>query len=197
MATMHDYQRGFCKKHEDKRPLLNASSKEDPACLGRDFDAINLDIQEVDISTGVDLRTLPNFVLGDVLKSHEIFPENHFQLIVLGEFVEHCKVHAAEMALESLHKVLHVDGLMLLTFPLDARPPRAQHAERHLKSYLEHEEGDNLITVWHQTVWEDDMLADLFQKTGFEEVEREPLRYSFVRAKPGQPQGWAIVVKKS
>ena len=188
----HAYQIMYCKNA--KQPILNAACKEDPAKLGVTYGAINLDVWDECKQSNVKFATLPNFVQGDVCDMH-MFKDGHFGTVVLGEFLEHCVVGAARRALNEVRRVLADDGTVALTFPLDPRPPEAQHAKIHLKIYVKGETGHDM-TVWHQTVWLDPMLASLFEDTGFKEIHREPLDYAFV-GKLMQPNGWAVVLAKA
>lgn len=187
----HTYQQNFCKN--GATPILNAACKEDPAKLGKLYGAFNLDIWDKCQHTNIDLRSLPNFVQGDVCNM-TMFEDEFFGTVVLGEFLEHCKVPAAARALKEVRRVLKPDGFVVVTFPLDPRPPERQHSKHHLKVYLEGESGED-FTVWHQTVWEDDMLVKLFEETGFQEVRRSALVYSFVGALRN-PNGWGMVLEK-
>lgn len=189
MTQAHQYQLKACK--DSPRPLLNAACKEDPAGLGVNYDATNLDIWTKCQHTNRDLTKLPNFVQGDVCNM-TMFEDKHFGTVCLGEFIEHCKVPAAERALKECHRVLKDDGLLVLTFPLDHRPPEKQHAARHLVTYLTGDSGSD-ITVAHQTIWSQEMLEDLFKVTGFTEISRTELIYGFITNKPN---GWGIQLEK-
>ena len=190
MNGAHKWQRKHCEG--SLTPILNAACKEDPAHLGGDYDAINLDIWDFDEQTKIHLSKIPNFQQGDVMNMP--FTDRKFGTIVLGEFLEHCVPQAAKDSLLECHRVLKDDGKMVITLPLDGRPAEAQHAKHLLKIIVEGETGHN-VTVWHQTVWEDPMLEELFASTGFEEVLREPLGYGFVKPKR-DPDGWGIILKK-
>ena len=63
-----------------------------------------------------------------------------------------------------------------------------------MKVWVEGETGHD-ITVWHQTWWTDEMLAELFAETGFEEIDRKMLGYGFVGH--GDPEGWGITLVKA
>jgi len=184
----------MCSKYENLRPILNVACKEDPAKLGKSFGATNLDIETFCTQTKTNLpQKVPNFINGNVLEMSSIFTPGFYKLIVVGEFIEHCVVHCAVQALTECHKVLSDDGLLVLTFPLDDRPPEQQHAADQLRVIVPGETGTD-ITVWHQTVWTDEMLGGLFLRTGFREIERQTLSYGFVG--PKDPQGWGIILEK-
>ncbi len=167
----HQYQRDRCAEFES--PILNVACKEDPAHLGRDFDAENIDIEDYDIETDTDLySTVPNFTRMSVQRMS--FPTRMFAHVVLGEFLEHCTFDAAVEALEEVNRVLQPGGRVTITFPKDTRSPEQQRPPHELQEYCEG------ITSWHQTVWTDQMLDDLAKKTGFREIRtyREKLTYA-------------------
>lgn len=191
MGANYTFQRNVCGLAVETKqtPILNAACKEDPAKLGKDFNAINFDLMDYDAHTKTKLKDLRNFVQGDILDAAEIFEAEFFGCIVLGEFIEHCVPSAALKALQELARVLKPDGFLALTFPLDGRPKERQHAKHHLKVYLEGESGHD-ITVWHQTVWTDEMLSKLFEEAGLKETRREELHYGFCEG------GWGITLEK-
>lgn len=192
MSSAHTFQKKMCEDaiERGRVPILNAACKEDPAHLGRDFNAINLDITDYDPHTKTKLPDLKNYKQGDILEAGSLFEAGFFGSIVLGEFIEHCVYDAAAKALTELHKVLKSDGFMVLTFPLDARPKHVQHAKHHLVVTVEGDTGHD-ITVWHQTVWTDEMLTKLFEATGFKEASRTALHYGFCVG-----GGWGITLEK-
>jgi SAM-dependent methyltransferase len=175
----HEYQRMVCEGAG--RPVLNTACKEDPARLGELFDAINLDINEFDPHTQVHgLASVKNFMVGDARALP--WKEPLFRCVVLGEILEHCTHTAALDILLEAARVLLPDGVICVTFPLDARPPEAQH-QRHLLV-----QWDNGITSWHQTQWTDDLFFPLLREAGLRQLDRIPIDYPFL---PGQaPQGW-------
>jgi len=192
LRNCHNYQREACAELRENGAILNAACKEDPGNLSQ-YGVINFDICELDEQTGKRLTDLPRFILGSVLKAADTFSEGQFAAVILGEYLEHCTMPAAIKSLEQMRYVLADDGVLVLTFPLDGRPKEKQHAKHLLKVWVEGETGHD-ITVWHQTVWTDEMLADLFKQTGFEVISREPLGYSFVN---GYPQGWGVRLRKA
>lgn len=191
MNSAHRWQREACKGAA--QPILNAACKEDPAKLGGDYGAINMDIWTFDEQTKKPLSQIPNFVQGDVLNMH--WEDGHFGTIILGEFLEHCVPAAAEAALAECKRCLKDDGVLAVTFPLDGRPAKAQHAEHLLKVIVKGETGHD-ITVWHQTVWEEEMLLPMFERLGLEITKREPISYGFIAPKR-DPEGWGILLKKA
>lgn len=188
----HTYQREMVQDRVGLGPILNAACKEDPANLSQ-FGVTNLDICTHCEMIHRDLRKLPNFVLGSVLDMSKHFEEGQFKTIVLGEFLEHVVEPVGYTALHQCRGVLHDDGQLVLTFPLDDRPPEAQHAKRHLKVWVAGETGHD-VTVWHQLVWTDAMLEKLFAETGFTEISRTELHYGFIKRKPA---GWGVLLAKT
>lgn len=91
----------------------------------------------------------------------------------MGEFIEHCVIDVAVTCLREAHRVLVDNGRLCLTFPRDGREKKGQHPDPLL---IEWSPG---ITSWHQTVWTEDILSDLFAGSGFAEVSRLPLDYGF------------------
>lgn len=191
MNAAHHWQRKGCE--DAPKPILNAACKEDPAHLGGDYGAINLDIWTHDEQTNIPLSRIPNFQQGDVLNMS--FEDGHFGTIVLGEFLEHCMPGAAKAALLECHRVLKDDGKFVVTFPLDSRPAHSQHAKHLLKVIVEGETGHD-VTVWHQQVWEDELILPLFTECGFEVVLREKIPYGFI-SRGQDPQGWGFILKKA
>ena len=150
-------------------PILNACSKEDPAGLA-DFGATNLDIQKFDPSLGIDLtKAVPNYVHGDVC--HMPFQDKSYKLVVLGEALEHFLPFKAVEVLTEIKRVLMDDGRIFLTFPKDPRPWQTQHNP---PVNIEFVPG---AFAQHVTVWEDDMLLDLFGKVGLKEIHRQNTTY--------------------
>ena len=90
----HVYQRTVCATA--RHPILNAACKEDPACLGVKYNATNLDITDYCHFSNTDLKTLRNYIQGDVLNLRATFDAQFFPTIVLGEFLEHCVPSAAK-----------------------------------------------------------------------------------------------------
>ncbi len=162
----HEFQREACEAAQ--LPILNAACKEDPAQLGADFGAVNLDICEYDPHTKTDMRKLPGFVHGSVLKIP--FEDGHFNTVVLGEFLEHCEHPVAMQALEECTRVLNYGGKLIITYPKDPRPKEGQHPEELL---IEWSPG---ITSWHQTVWPEEEVCANLKKLGYrvEKVEEIP-----------------------
>lgn len=185
----HQYQIESCRVGE--LPILNAACKEDPAHLGQLFNATNLDITNFCMQTKTNLNNIPNFIQGDALDLP--FENESYNTVVLGEFIEHCIPAAAVKAFEEAWRVLTPQGLLIVTFPLDHRPPHAQHAKDQLVVTVAGETGTD-ITVWHQTVWTDEMLESLFVATGPWIVEeKKELDYGFIR---NVPNGWGFRLRK-
>jgi SAM-dependent methyltransferase len=172
---------------------LNAACKEDPAHLGIKYNAINLDITDHCYFSNTDLKTLRNYVQGDVLNLRATFEEKHFPTIVLGEFLEHCVPAAAKQALISVREVLTDDGVLVVTYPLDDRPKEVQHALHMLVSTVEGDTGHD-ITTYHQTVWDAESLDALLKETGWVIEQKQPLHYGFLPGK--NPGGYGMMLKK-
>jgi len=149
--------------------LLNAACADDPAGLGN-LGAINLDVQVAEKHTGHDFSKNKNFVHGTVFDMP--FPDDHFDCVVLGEFLEHCKVERAEAALTECRRVLKPGGHLVLTIPLDARSKEEQRG-----TDIWPDEYDQGVTCHHQTWWTRRMLYELRRKTKFVEVGSAALFY--------------------
>jgi SAM-dependent methyltransferase len=168
----HVYQREACESLRGGR-ILSVACKEDPSQLGRDFGAINLDQQDFDPQEQLSLYEIPNFVVGDACNLP--FGAEEFDLVVLGEFLEHCPFDAAVTALREASRVIRPDGRIAVTVPLDGRPAEAQHAPEHLVTWA------HGITSWHQTVWDESLFSALLGEVGLREVDRSwrELNYGF------------------
>lgn len=156
-----------------QHPVLNLACKEDPAFLGRDFNAINMDQQDFDPQEGMSLYDLPNFECGSALDIQR--PDGVFGIVVIGELLEHCPYDAAQTVLSEASRVVMDNGYIILTFPLDPRKPEQQHAKEHLVTW------DGGITSWHQSVWDDESFAGLIASVGLKEMPsfRSTLQYGF------------------
>jgi len=179
----HQYQRD--KAAEFDFPILNVACKEDPAHLGLDFDATNVDIEDYDIETDTDLYSVPNFQRMSALCL--TFQPRTFAHIIIGELLEHCTIKAARIVLREAYRVLTRTGKLTLTFPQDKRTPRQQRPANELVTYC-----DGIVS-WHQTVWSDEMLEELFAVVDFKELKqhRKVLDYDICRCK-----GLGIVLAK-
>jgi SAM-dependent methyltransferase len=183
MPCHHYQQEKVAHYHElGLKPVLNGASKEDPAHLGKLFDAINLDAQDFDPQERISLYDIPNFVQGSLLNIP--FGDKHFGIVVLGEILEHCKWESALRILQEARRVLKNDGRVVVTVPLDDRPKEIQHPPHLL---IEWEGG---ITSWHQQVWDDGLWATLLAQAEFVEIERQPLEYGFCK-------GFGAVLRKA
>lgn len=172
-APHHQYQRHMCQLLGGD--ILNVACKEDPAHLGTDFGAVNCDVNDYDPQEQLSLYDVPNFQVGDACELP--FDNESFDVVVAGEFLEHCPKDAALKALSEFSRVLNKNGHIVVTYPLDARPPEHQHAP-HLLVTWKHG-----ITSWHQSVWTDELLEPLLQELRLEElgVHRRDLDYSFCK----------------
>jgi len=184
----HVFQQNCCSQAQGK--ILNCASKEDPAKLGEKFGAINLDLLDYDEFTGTHLKHIRNFVQGDVMEIETIFPDHDFQTVLLGEFVEHCSVEYAKRAVNTIHRFLPVGGTLVLTFPLDDRPPASQHGKDKLKVLVGTSEAPD-FTTWHWQVWDDDKLAELLPEDKWAVKTKQALHYGFTKH-----GGWGITLEK-
>ena len=165
-----------------RRPVLNCACKEDPANLGRDFDATNLDILDYDPEMRKNLYEVPNFVQGTASKLP--FPDNSYATVVYGELFEHCVFSVAVAILKEGYRVLKKDGMVVITIPFDPRPPNVQ---RLFAPLFEYEPG---ITSFHQTIWKKDTLMKLFAETGFVEVEKHRRKLRYITCDYRDEEGW-------
>ena len=187
MTSCWEYQAEVCRVIAERSPqkILNAASNSDPALLGRTFDAVNLDILEYDPCGGVDLTRIRNYVHGSVLDIP--FEDGHFDIVVLGEFLEHCKLPIADRAMQECKRVLADDGVLVITVPQDNRPLKIQMDNRPTLVYKYDEDAD--ITSWHQTFWTDEMLEELVDRNGYTAISQKKLNYLFT-------EGWGMVLRK-
>ncbi len=163
----YEFQHAMARRVGGK--ILNAACADDPAQLGL-IGAVNLDIQTTENATGHDFSQNKNFVHGTVMDMP--FPDDHFDCVVLGEFLEHCTQERAAQALLECRRVLKTGGHLVLTFPLDGR----SHEEQRDGATWP-EKYDDGISCYHDTWWSDKMLHDLKQKTRLIEVGRAVLIY--------------------
>ena len=133
------YQRDRCK--DAPRPILNIGSKEDPARLGVDFGATNMDVVDFDIQEGISLYDVPNFVLGSILDipAHD----SAYATIVLGDVIEHGTYDLVLTGLRECWRVLRDDGWLVITVPQDKRPKELNHPPHQLITY------PGGFTSWH------------------------------------------------
>jgi SAM-dependent methyltransferase len=179
----HEYQRLICS--QSGRPILNVGCKEDPTDLGNLFDAINVDRFSYDPHTGTDLsKKVKNFIKADARRLPWTKPT--FATVVIGELLEHCQPGPAKDILLEAKRVLLDDGIIVITFPLDTRPPREQHAPHLLMMW------DEGITSWHSSVWSDDRFLPLIEEVGLRQREKTPLSYPFLPN--ANPQGYGVVL---
>ena len=179
---------------ESGAPILNAASSHDPARLHR-FGAVNLDIRTPEELRRIGAQVPPNYKHGSVFAIP--FPDNHFQTVVLGEFLEHCVEEAAHKAVKECARVLRPTGRLIITVPLDGRPNghnRPGFAEGSEPDEINHEEREwsEGVTSYHQTWWSNEMLHRLRNSIGFVEIQRISLLYVFT-APIG---GWGMVWEK-
>ncbi len=168
----HLYQRKMVQQ-VNLSPVLNGACKENPAKLALNAGDVNLDVNDYDPQERMSLYQVPNFVCGSLLDIP--FANSSFGTVVLGEVLEHCPSAAADRIMQETRRVLRDDGRVVVTIPLDPRPPEVQHEPHLLITW----EGG--ITSWHQTVWDDAKFAELLERNGFQEIPefRETLFYGF------------------
>jgi ubiquinone/menaquinone biosynthesis C-methylase UbiE len=130
------------------------------------------------------LYNVPNFVQGSLLDLP--LADDRFGIVVVAEVLEHCPVAAAGKIFTEVHRVLRDEGVFVLTFPWDTRPPEVQHAKHLLMTW------DGGITSWHQTVWLPELFDKLVADGKFKELteHREILDY-------GHCQGVGTVLAKA
>lgn len=183
-AIEHRIQNKLVREFATHRPVLNVACKDDPANLGEDFDAINVDINPDDIHLKINLKEkVKNFVEGDALNLP--FEDGKFRCVVMGEFLEHCPYGAALKALQEAKRVTSEGAIIILTFPLDSRPPEFQHKPEELRTFA------HGITSWHQTVWTKKLQDQLFNDAGLVVARRQEISYGI----PTEG-GYAVVLSK-
>lgn len=163
----YEFQRDMVRRLGGK--VLNAACADDPANLGY-LGATNLDIQTIEEHTGNDFSKCKNFVKGSLLKMP--FQDEFYDVVVLGEFLEHCKFEKAAEAVLECRRVVKPGGHLVFTFPLDARSPEEQRGNN-----VWPQEYDQGITCAHQTWWTSQMQADLRRRCKLVEIGRAYLFY--------------------
>ena len=182
--SCYEFQRAMVERVGGK--CLNAASAYDPGGLG-DLGAINLDVQTFEKHTGKDFSKMcKNFVHGTVFDIP--FQEEHFDCVVLGEFLEHATPEKAVAAMMECRRVLKPGGFLVLTFPLDGRS-REEQLDGQENPPWEYCDG---ITVHHSRWWGNAEIRDLKIKTRFVEVGRAALVY-ILTAPLG---GWGLLLQK-
>lgn len=186
----HEFQHLLVKRFGGS--VLNAASADDRADLGS-LGAINLDVVALEKHSGLTFvpRSTP-FVLASVFALP--FASGTFNVVVLGEFLEHCTSASARRAVVECSRVLRPGGHLVLTYPLDGRPIEDQrghyrHTSSGAVSLMEYIDG---VTCHHQTWWTEPMLDDLADACGFSEVLRAALLYGVTTLLCG----WGLVWQK-
>lgn len=185
MMACHQYQHWkvahFHDAH-DMKPILCGASKEDPSKLGETFGAVCLDNNDYDPQERFSLYDLPTFVQGSLLDIP--FEDKYFAIVVLGEILEHCPWNAALQIMRETRRVLKDNGRVVLTIPLDDRPPEVQHEQMII--------WEGGITNYHQTVWEPLLWSMLLAQSEFVELQehRQELNYGFCK-------GFGAVLRKA
>lgn len=186
VANCYEFQGAMAVRFGGK--ILNAACADDPAHIG-DIGGINLDIQQKESWSGHDFTQTKNFVHGSVLDMP--FPDDNFDTVILGEFLEHCKFEKAVEALAECRRVLRSGGHLVMTIPLDGRSNEEQRGPDDKLGAVP-EEYDAGISCFHQTWWGNALLDNLRKRARFSEVLRMPLIY-FLTAPLG---GWGLVWRK-
>jgi ubiquinone/menaquinone biosynthesis C-methylase UbiE len=183
----HRFQNEILK--QTGKPILNVASSEDPAELGKNFGAINLDIVDFDPTSGNHNSRAPNFVEGSAFDIP--FEDGKFETVVLGEFIEHCKFEDAVRAVRECKRVMSEDGALVITVPLDGRPKEEQRildVDRNAGDFY----TNSPCTYYHQTWWSNEMLDRLWRECGLIEEYRTQLYYTLTC----MIGGWGLVLRK-
>lgn len=184
MLPCHQYQRLKTTQHEELglRPVLNGACKENCAKLAMREGDVNLDINAWDPQERFSLYDIPNFVCGSLLEIP--FEAKHFGIAVLGEILEHCPWDSAMKIMQETRRVLKDDGRVIVSVPLDSRPPEGQHEQM-----ITWEGG---ITNYHQTVWSPPEWNLLLSQTELVEIpeHRQEINYGFC-------EGFGAVLRKA
>lgn len=186
----HEFQHLLAKRLGGK--ILNAASADDRAQLGS-LGAINVDVVALEEHSGLTFasRSTP-FVLASVFALP--FASGTFDVIVLGEFLEHCTRTSAQRAVLECSRVLRPGGHLVLTYPLDGRPVEDQrgHFRRTSSGSLSLMEYIDGVTCHHQTWWTEPMVHELAVACSFSEVLRAALLYRVTTLLCG----WGLVWQK-
>ncbi len=184
----HEFQRHMVTRMSGSgERILNAACADDPAGLGQ-LGAVNLDVQVKEKHTGKDFSENKGFVEGSVFSIP--FGDGEFDVVVLGEFLEHCTKERALDAVSECRRVLKSGGRMIMTVPLDARPASEQR-EYPGGEYQPFEYVPG-VTCHHQTWWSNQMLRELRRQSRMVELCRCTLLY-ILTAPIG---GWGLVWEK-
>lgn len=184
----HGYQRRVCEL--GSRPIINIGCSHDPANLGRDFGAVNMDIATSFLEHDF-ARDVPNFVQGHALDTKQ--PDGHYGTVILGELIEHMTYEAATRALEEAKRILIPGGLIGITWPMDRRPYADQCVDSGevLTRPVETVPGSGVHRL-HVTVWEDALFRRLVEDVGLSILNKTFLTYGI----PGCETGWGAILWK-
>jgi len=164
--------------------MLNAACADDPAKLGL-LGAINMDYHKLDVGSSKDFRKVANYVQGSVFDNK--FADESFDTVILGEFLEHCRMDRAVEAILECRRVLKPGGHLVMTFPLDGRTRDEQR--RGNEWPMEYCPG---VTCHHQTWWGEQGVITLRNKVRMVEVMRAALFYMLT----SPIGGWGLVWRK-
>jgi len=175
------FQRNMVEKYMSKdKGVVNLACKEDPAKLGRDFGAFNVDLIEHDVQTNTDLTKLPNFHKYDIRELPKEW-NGKFSVAVLGDVIEHCTHEAAADVLISAADVAET---IVVTLPFDNRTPEEQHSSENL-----FEIGDGCYS-YHVHNWEEE-FDELVEFCNLYFLERLEAKY------PHCPGVFAVLRRKN
>jgi predicted SAM-dependent methyltransferase len=158
--TNYDFQRSRAKELGLGKSVLNVGCKEDPANLSYEVANItNLDLMDYDIHTDTHLKTLRNFIQADFLTWT---PDKQYEVLILGEFLEHCDLKRFHETIHKCYEVLAPEGRLIITTPYDPRKKEGQHDRE--DKYFEIREG---IVSWHVLLITEEMLRTALTDAGF------------------------------
>ena len=158
----HTYQYDTAK--ELGGSILNVGCKEDPANISEcSEDVTNLDFLKYDVFSQKMLKeVVSNFVQADF----RTWENNRlYDVVVLGEFLEHCTVEISKIILKKCSRVLRKGGKLVLTTPFDPRKKEWQHGKDMLFDW------DVGITTHHQTLITVEMLYEWLFEADFKILE--------------------------
>jgi 2-polyprenyl-3-methyl-5-hydroxy-6-metoxy-1,4-benzoquinol methylase len=163
--------------------ILNACCQYDPAHLGQHSQVTNMDIENTNPHFKQRYSdNVLNFMQGDFIE-HEF--DTEFNMIVLGEVLEHCENYMVDRFLDKIHDTLDEEGLVVLTLPEDSRPKMEQYGDKP-EYYYEYREG---ITSWHQNPISRERLEEFLEAHSFKILLYDECDY-------GWAQGHLVLAQK-
>ena len=154
MGDMHEFQRHWALHYGGR--VLNVGCKDDPANLRTIPGVVQIDKLSHDSFTNKNLNTLAGFINIDMF---DYTPEEPFDVVVLGEFLEHCTEEMFHKVIKQTVSFIKEGGVLILTTPQDGRDKYANHGPDESK-YYEISPG---IVSWHQLYITKEMLEDDLQ----------------------------------